>query len=245
MRQKQRYQPSVCVLLTACVDPKGCILLERSEPKVRERDYVRALKKWIGRTDYPIIFCENSGYDLSKVRRCTKNALLKNREIEFLQFEGNNSSRDRGKGHGELSILEYAIKHSKLINRYEYVLKITGRIFVKNINSIIEFLDSEKDCFVMHDNQVMKEGKACFESVVFASKPKFIEDYLLKYSDIVDDSKLFYFEHALYQAVDDARKDGFCSLAFSKKPNLEGFFATFNLDYKPALITRIKCRMSF
>lgn len=223
-----------CLFLTASIDPKGCWYLKRSDPKVRERDYIDSLKKWLRKTDYPIVFCENSNYDLSKIIKITELFVKSGRKIEFIQFSGNDYLRSLGKGYGEGLVIKYAIEHSKLLSQYDYIIKVTGRTFVDNIKSSIRFLELNPDIAVMHDRKVIWEGKHQIASRIFIAKLKFIRDYLLKYLGTVNDEANFYLEHALYNSVTDAVKDGSREACFKEKPHLVGRSGTYDEDLNPS-----------
>ena len=42
-----------------------------------------------------------------------------------------------GKSYGEAVLMEYGIKYSELLKEEEFIYKCTGRVLVKNINSLI------------------------------------------------------------------------------------------------------------
>ncbi|MEI7437555.1 MAG: hypothetical protein WCL16_12200, partial [bacterium] len=70
--KSMKVQPSSCMydycaLLTATIDPDGMTFTRRVNPKLREGDYISAVKKLAAQVDFPVVFSENSGYDLSRV----------------------------------------------------------------------------------------------------------------------------------------------------------------------------------
>jgi hypothetical protein len=193
----------VCVLLTAAIDCKSVAFVKRSNPTTREDDYVRSLEKWIDSTAYPIVFCENSGYPLNKIekvmRKCT------NRDTECLQFEGNDFPGEFGKGFGELRIIEYAVQHSRLIMESDFVVKVTGRLFISNVEAVASGLSQSGTVQVMAD---LGSNLTRANSQMFIFRPSFIGDYLSAFRDWVNDSKGQYFEYALARAILRAVSDG-------------------------------------
>jgi len=118
------------LLLSACINPNGMSYTEIQNPKERESHYLNALSYYLKKTKYKIVFVNNSGEDISyKVDN-------RDNRIEFLSFYGNDYDKSYGKGYGEFLILQYAFKNSVFISKCNYVIKITGRLIVKNITEI-------------------------------------------------------------------------------------------------------------
>ena len=96
-----RLLPNSAILLTASINTRNCMFVKRSNPILRENDYCEAIVKW-SELNYPVIFCENSGYNLSKIKKI-------GHRVNFLQFDGQDYDRKLGKGFGELKINEVYI----------------------------------------------------------------------------------------------------------------------------------------
>lgn len=201
--------------------------MQRSNPLVRENDYINSLKRWVNDTNYSIIFCENSGYDIEKIKEIFKSCI--NRKTEVLQFDGQDFPRELGKGYGELSTIRYAIQHSKLIEKIDYLIKVNGRYFFKNIDVITKILSKDNDIYVMAD---LKRNMTWADSRIFAFKSSFVINYLSKYQDMLNDSKGFYLEHALARAIHFAMSDGYKWLPLPCKPIIIGYSGTFNTPYR-------------
>lgn len=221
------YSSRICILLTATIDPKGIVFLRRSDPKIREIDYINSIKKWIENTNYPLLFCENSGYDISKLEIIMKN--VGDRETEILQFNGQDFPRELGKGYGELLIIKYAIQHSTIIKDSDYIIKVSGRYFIKNIHKITSALSNDNDIYVMVD---LRNYLTWADSRIFAFRKSFIFNYLLKFQDMLNDSKGFCLEHALARATLRAISDGHKWLPLPSKPIIIGHSGTTNAPYK-------------
>lgn len=206
----------IAVLLTATIDPKGMAFVRRSDPRVREADYMNALGKW-ARVPCPLIFCENSNYDLRNIERGAT------RSVEFLQFDGQDFPRHLGKGVGEMLILRHAVETSRVLRECDHVIKVSGRYFVKNVHTIIQALLRFPDTYVMADLQ--KELRWS-DSYVFAFQPSFVPDYLWAYKDRLDDSKGFCFEHALARAAARAVSDGHRWRPLPARPIVTGISGT-------------------
>src|SRR4051812_36686201 len=107
------------LLLTATITPPpGATYLARTDPGARLRDYLWAFdfyvnlpNKVIGR----IVFVENSGGDLSELRRLAEQHPEK--EIEFISFFGLDYPPEYGRGYGEFKLIDHAFDHSELLAR--------------------------------------------------------------------------------------------------------------------------------
>ena len=127
-----KYRYKVCILLTACVNPCGMSDTALQDPDVRAEQYRQALDFYIKETNLPIVFCENTMYDMSVDYK----QYIDSGRLEFLTFDGNNYDKQRGKGYGEAVIMKYAVEHSNLIRNSKYIIKITGRLIVTDIKRI-------------------------------------------------------------------------------------------------------------
>lgn len=215
----------ICILLTATIDPKGVVYMKRNDPTVRENDYINAFKKWI-QTPFLLVFCENSGYKIDKIKKIGK---YRDQEIEILQFYGQDFPRELGKGYGELLTIKYAIQHSNLIKHCDFLIKVNGRYFIKNIKGIASALGKHEDIYVMVD---LKRNLTWGDSRIFAFKPSFVFDYLLAFEKLINDSKGFYLEHALARATLRAISDGHKWLPLPYKPIIVGYSGTTGASYK-------------
>jgi len=226
----------ITILLTATIDPKDTIFVQRNDPKIRENDYINALKMWLNliKSNIPspsLVFCENSGYNLDRIRYLLDE--YKNIKTEVIQFEGNNFPSELGKGYGELLIIRYALQNSNIIDSSNYVIKVTGRYFIKNINKMIDVLSMNNDLYVMSD---LKKNLTFADSGIFAFKPHFILNYLSFFQNYINDSKGFYLEHALSKAVLRSISDGHKWLPLPSKPIIIGYSGTSNILYKNSKI---------
>ncbi len=217
----------ITVLLTATIDPKGIAFLKRDDPCIRENDYIYSIKEWILKTDCPIVFCENSGYKIDEIKNMMGKYTKK--ETEVLQFNGHDFPRELGKGYGELLIIKYALQHSKLIRHSDYIIKVSGRYFINNIEEIVSVLSNNNDIYVMAD---LRRKLTWADSRVFAFKPSFVRDYLSEFQDMLNDSKGFYFEHALSRATLRALGDGHKCVPLPVKPIVVGINATSDIPYR-------------
>lgn len=177
------------ILLTGCINPNGMPFTKLTDANERQRQYIEALHYYLNHTSCPIVFCENSLTDLSTLFNDIKDRL------EILTFKGN-QDKQRGKGFGEAEILEFAFRHSLFIHDDCIVVKITGRLIVSNIASILNSLNYDKDFVTcqFHSNLLFADSR------IFCATPSFYMAFL-KFKDHINDSKNIYFEHILASTV--------------------------------------------
>jgi len=231
------------LLLTATIDVNGMPWVKRADRAVRLADYKWALGEWLkDKSIFKIVFCENSGFDLSPlISFCEQNNTL-NKEIEFLSFIDNSYPRELGKGYGEMRILDYALKNSHLINNETLLVKITGRLYSTGVAQILKNIEKQPLAEV-YCNYTGNLDRA--ETYLFCARIPFLHEYLLPLKEEANDSKGIFFEHLLAKAVHKALYDG---LKWSFLPgfiDLRGVSGTTGKLYTRNLISRIKGRIFY
>lgn len=117
------------ILLTATITPNTWSKLKVTDPVVRKQQYKDALDFYIHKTNFKIVFAENSGDPLNGF------PLIQDR-IEYLSFKSEPIEPDRGKAYKELEIIEYAIRNSNFLKEARAIAKITGRLKVLNFTRL-------------------------------------------------------------------------------------------------------------
>ena len=194
--------PSPALLLTATIDPRGMPMTLRTDPSVRMNDYKSALVKWRAAIDAPIIFCENSGADLSPLQ----DALGADADrVEWLSFEAPPFPARRGKSYGEALIVRHALDHSAVLENSSHLVKMTGRVFVSNASRLWrELPDIDVSCDLCPYRLVVTESR------LFSATPQFVRDYFLPETELIDEGAvpIVHFERALGRAILRAIADG-------------------------------------
>lgn len=194
---------SKCLLLTACVNPSGMTNTVLQDQNARLQQYKKSLEWYIENCTIPIVFVENTGFDIST---CFEESVRSGR-LEVLSFEGNSYDKMLGKGYGEALIIDYAIKHSKVIGYCSTIVKVTGMFICSNIQTVIRSCNRDNTVYAPVFNDRVK-GFMCM-SRLFVAPKVFLEKYFLPYKEEIDDRKVFYFEHLLYRSVGSWKKDGY------------------------------------
>ena len=134
---KNRNQDLV-ILLTATITPNTYSKLKLTAPEIRKQQYLEALNFYVQKTNFRIIFAENSGDPLDEF------PLLPDR-IEYLTFKSEPIQPDRGKAYKELEIIDFALQNSNFAKEAKAIAKITGRLKVLNLSRLSgKFLKLQK-----------------------------------------------------------------------------------------------------
>jgi hypothetical protein len=216
----------VVVLLTACVHPGDVVGLARRDPATRLDDYRTALKRWLQvRSIDAIVLCENSGADVSMLRREVEAAPAGSPPVEIIVFEGQTFDPRLGKGFGEMGIIQHALERSAHLAGARIVLKATGRLFVTNAGRIARTIGQADGIDVFCD---LRRNLATADSRVFAATPRFLREHLVPLRSMIDDSAGVCFEDALARAVHGAMAQGARYAPLPRAHRLVGIAGTNN-----------------
>lgn len=208
----------IVTLLTGCINPDGMAYTALNNIEERQMQYVNAIRFYLKETNYPIVFCENSGTDISYLFQDS----IDSGRFECLSFYGN-QNKEKGKGYGEAEIIEYALNNSNLIRsvRELLIVKITGRLIVKNIAAITllhSFIRPRKTVyFAINSNLSFPDSRFIIAPVSFYS-------IFINTKTNICDSKGYYFEHALLDTIKSETQ--FIYTPFLLMPRIEGISGT-------------------
>ena len=209
------------LFLTASIHPDGMSFTKLQDSAIRRKQYIEAVRFYLNETDYPILFVENSGTDIS-VEFANE---IASQRLEIITWNGNQYQKSLGKGFGEMLIVAYALEHSRFLKCADIIFKITGRYRVLNIKSYVrECTPVKADVFVDLFNK-----SPYADSRFWAATPVFLSDFLVRYIERINDTEEFYFEHALFHAAKDAIARGYRQLPLPCLPRYAGVYATDNV----------------
>lgn len=213
------------LLLTATIDIRGVGNILRADPAERYEDYRWALRKWADCPGFDgIVFAENSGYDVSGLRDTALAGRFPADAVEFLSFDGQDFPRHLGKGFGENLNLEHALTHSRLLqDEAALLVRSNGRNYVTNIQPFLSALDRPVD--VLCD---LQQSLTWADGRVLVGTTLFYRDYVCRFGRDVDDSRGYYFEHALARAIHAGMADGLVWSPFPEPPVIAGYSGTSN-----------------
>ena len=189
----------------------------------RQKQYVNAILYYLKSTNYPIVFTENSGIDISHLFQDAIDA----GRMEYLTFHGN-ENKEKGKGYGECEIIRYALDNSKIIKSTNEVriVKITGRLVITNIRSIIflhRILSSKRTTFCMINSDFSFP-----DSRIIMAHIDFYRIFL-KNQEKINDPRGYFFEHALGDTIKNERKYPFSP--FFLHPQIIGISGSTGKEY--------------
>lgn len=182
------------LFLTACINPGNMPNTVLQNSNVRRTQYENALKWYLENTKHKILFVENSGVDISV------NFLpyIKNGRLEVLTFDGNASfDKKRGKGYGEALIIKYALDNAKSFSSNPRIIKISGRIIIRNIMTLINHSKGRYDLYM---NTLVVEKKNFASSKLIICPTEFLRDYFLPLINSINEKEKYYFEHCIFQS---------------------------------------------
>lgn len=197
---------NLAVLLTSCIDPGNVCSVARRDPAIRLNDYVRSLKFFLLlRSIGNIVFCENSGFDVSEIREVVRLNNPYQKKVEILSFYGQPDRPEYGKGYGEMRIIDYALEHSTIIRECSMIMKVTGRLIVANAEKIGKAIGETNGVEVFCD---LRRDLTTADSRFFCATPRFVRKYFMSFAAIMDESTGICFEDVLARAVHRAMADG-------------------------------------
>ena len=214
------------LLMTATINSGnfGNVRTQIKDTEERKRQYEEALYKYIVLSNFDkIVFAENSGESFD-IQRFEKLAEEHGKMFEFLYLPGDKETMQiYGKSYGEAQLISDALCNSKLFDNEQVFYKVTGRIWISNINELID--NEVNSCFVAHN----------FVSWLLTSFFKVrIDDFLenllnaKKFCNDFDDNDNC-IEHVYFELMKKAKHKVKC---FKKYPEFTGVVSGTGTAYK-------------
>jgi hypothetical protein len=144
------------IILTATVNvnPKKIFCFQK-ESKDRINTYLKSVLQWLTKTNFNIILVENSGYNFYELDN--EKEIYKNR-FEVITFMENELliakylENNIYKGASEVFSINYAFNHSNIIKSSNFIIKITGRFFINELQEYLsEFNLDDYDCLTQQN----------------------------------------------------------------------------------------------
>jgi len=213
------------LLLTGSIDPRvsNTPMTVLNNPQERLKQYTDNITKLIKYSDFDVIlFCENTNYQFD-YSAFIKMAAEHKKIFEAIVFKGNAEKIERsGKGFGEGEIIKYAIENSSYLLPATVFYKLTGRLFVDNINELILKNSRKETIFIK-----FKFDKPMVDTRFFKSSVSFFQNTLLSSYESVNDFDGYYLEMVYY----DVLKNKANIHVFSDYPNIKGVSGSTGLNY--------------
>ncbi|MBB6327816.1 hypothetical protein FHS59_003459 [Algoriphagus iocasae] len=221
---------STVLLLTSTISPQDFNFVGRKGVHNREDDYFSAVSFYC-KFNLPIVFIDNSNYRSDRIEKI----IFNNSESEYLLFESKQSFK--GKGHGELEILKYGLENSNILNKYQNIIKISGRLTISNffefyskldLNLSIHYCNYSRE-FSWVDTRIMILNKSFIKNYLFPTMDKFLNE-----------SENVFFEKAYARSIHLYQYDGGRISLWPAYPLYNGFNGESGKKIKFSLIKKFK-----
>lgn len=207
------------LLMTASISTRGMKEAYYTDVE-REQMYLDTLTTYIKLIlkypQYKIVFAENSGYDLSKI----KNRLpeFDESQLEFISLDPEDFDITKGKGYNELLLINQALQKSRLLVENDGFVKITGRYPIYNVKYFIDkasqYISKGMNMYCdVKDHSIyrllgLKWNARSFYSVLYGVNKKYYLDSIADRYVELNDYKGYLVEDMLYDVVKDKYLDG-------------------------------------
>lgn len=220
------------ILLTGTIDTSkfNNSMTTLSDLQTRLSHYDSAIKKWIKKTDFQkIIFIENSGYKFDD-KPYVELAKKYGKQFEYILATAYvDETIKYGKSYGEIKIMNEAVEKSKLLKDEDSFYKCTGRLFIKNANSILKEKHNKKSVF-----QGVPSDKWVFTWFFEVEKDFYLSVLSDAYKE-VNDYKDIYMENIYYKRLIKNRDK---IETFNQYPNVFGISAGNNNKFHTNFVSQ-------
>lgn len=222
------------LLITGCISPDSKTpQLVLTNSLMRRQQYIDSIKYYIEHANVDnIVYCDNSG--ANDEQELSELAKKRGKRFEWISFYGDTKKTVQfGKGFGECEIVNYALRYSNLIKHCEYLVKVTGRLVIKNLNILLK-LSKRGICFCPNKTE---DNRLYINTRIYMMPIETYYSYFQKAVDYVDDTNNVYLEHAFGICVENNRVP-FKKFAFA--PWVEGISGSTGREYKPSVMSYLK-----
>ena len=114
--------------------------IHQGDPNERRDCYLKAINQWLEMTTFKICLIENSGYTYPEL---STELLLYQDRFEIISYNESEIPellllfQNNSKGSSELYAIDYAYNHSKFKPTTDFVIKITGRYFIPDLEPFL------------------------------------------------------------------------------------------------------------
>ena len=164
------------------------------------------------------------------------------KEIEFLFFEGDSKLvAEHGKGAGEAEIMEFIFQNSELIKSVDCFYKLTGRVIIKNLDTVLKKCKQQINYFQFHSKR--NTSSPFVESVFYKMNcADFLQLKNMKYA--VNDRAGIYFEHTVWQKLQENNISYHFFPVYPVRSGVSGSTgSSYDESWKRLLVKRILCRL--
>lgn len=196
LRKNRTYS----LIITGCIAPPLNIQnLQIRDIDQRLNEYKESISWALCDTPFQrVIFCDNSGYDLSTLGGYKDIAIKKKKELEILSFKGDSEKVSlQGKGYGEGEIIKYVLENSILMSKCDCFYKLTGRLKISNIKKI---LDKSANDIYFNLNYPYHD---MFDTRFYKISVDYYKKYFLNVYEKVNDANTNWLERVFFNTARD------------------------------------------
>jgi hypothetical protein len=135
------------ILTTTVYVNKNKDCLFQVDPNNRLKLYLESITKWLEETPFNIIVVDNSGYQYNEFYDEKR---IYHHRFEVISFKENELKLSsylkniKSKGASEIFAINYAFYNSRLRHKTNFIIKVTGRFFVKKLVGFLNQHDLTK-----------------------------------------------------------------------------------------------------
>jgi hypothetical protein len=145
------------IILTTTVTVQDKVYLFQTDKNERAQVYTKKIKQWLYETNFKIVVVENTGYTFEELNE--EKELFKHRfeVVSYVESELESAAFLKGnpyKGASEVFAIEYAYKKSPLCLESDFIIKITGRFFIPDLENYLKDFD-------LSNYDVLTQNRTC------------------------------------------------------------------------------------
>ena len=137
----------------------------------RLETYLKSILQWLNKTSFNIVLVENSGYTFDELNN--EKDIFKDR-FEVISFkesemqQANYLKINDSKGSSEVFAIDYAYQHSKIIHSSNFIIKITCRYFIPELEEYLSNFDlNNYDCLTQNNRDRCEMVGAHYNNFTF------------------------------------------------------------------------------
>lgn len=183
---------SYVLLLSASIVPHTALSKRgRVDSVKREEDYFQAIRFYLSK-GHRVVFVDNSNTVSEKI-------IALQSEYQGLEYLAFSTSRSHlGKSQGEVEIMRYALEHSVQLKEVHYLVKITGRYIIKNIDAILSGTNGFESELYINPTRNLRWADS---RLMMMTKDYFTSYFLLAVDRYLDESKKIYMENVFMKSL--------------------------------------------
>jgi len=172
------------IILTSTVNVnfnKSHIFQKNTDSRIET--YLKSILQWLNKTSFNVILVENSGYTFDELNNEKEKFKDRFEVITFKEYElqeANYLKNDNSKGSSEIFAINYAFKYSKLIHSSNFIIKITSRYFIPELEEYLNNFElDDYDCLTQNCRDRCEMVGAHYNNFTFIFNKNMVNEYNL------------------------------------------------------------------